>query len=263
MKHILGLLVVAVLLGLGFYALYHGSSQEDAVVVSEETVTVEASAPTITPISHATMVLQWGETIIYTDPVGGAEAFAGQKPATLVLVTDIHGDHLSTSTLSAVVGEGTTLIAPQAVKDLLPEALAARVIVLANDATITEQGLTITGIPMYNVPETDDSRHPKGRGNGYLVEKEGYRVYIAGDTANTPSMRALTDIDMAFIPMNLPYTMSVEEAAEAVLAFAPRTVYPYHFRQPDGFADVQTFKTLVNEKNPTIEVILLDWYAGN
>src|SRR5690606_36671567 len=105
--------------------------------------------------------------------------------------------------------------------------------------------------------------HSKGRGNGYLLEMDGHRAYIAGDTAGIPEMRALTDIDLAFVPMNPPYTMDVEEAADAVLEFAPVTVLPYHYRTPDGLSDVARFAEIVNEGNPEIEVVQLEWYAGS
>lgn len=113
---------------------------------------------------------------------------------------------------------------------------------------------------MYNVPEAQDSRHVKGRGNGYIIEREGYRVYVAGDTGNTNELRSLRNIDMAFIPMNLPFTMSVEDAASAVVAFKPKQVYPYHYRQQDGFADVNKFKQLVDAANIDTDVVLLNWY---
>ncbi len=253
----------------GFYALNdYIFTEKQAETVTEtprapvvdSLATTNAEAVVVAPISHATMVLTFGEVVVYVDPVGGAEAFAGQPPANIVLVTDIHGDHLSTSTLEAVMGDTTTLIAPQAVQELLPASLASRVTVMANDDTRTEQGLSITATPMYNVPETADSRHAKGRGNGYLVSVEDTRVYIAGDTGPIPEMMALTDIDVAFVPMNLPYTMGVEEASQAVLAFAPTKVIPYHYRQPDGFADVEKFKSLIEAGNKDIEVELLGWY---
>ena len=215
----------------------------------------------VIPISHATAVLRWGDTTFYTDPVGDAGAFAGQPPADIILVTDIHGDHLSTSTLSALVGTSTVLIVPQAVKDQLPGNLATRAKVLKNGETLSEKDFHILGIPMYNLPESTSAFHTKGRGNGYVIEKDGFRVYIAGDTAGTPEMRALTDIDIALVPMNLPYTMSVEEAADATLAFKPRQVYPYHYRGQDGLSDVKKFKELVNAGDLNIEVVLLDWYA--
>ncbi len=225
------------------------------------TETPKNSPVTVTPISHATAMLEWGDSIIYTDPVGGAEAFANRPSPAVILVTDIHGDHLSTSTLALFTKRNVTFVVPQAVKDLLPTELAERVNVLANgEEMTTREGLTIRAMPMYNLPESNDSKHTKGRGNGYILSKDTYRVYVAGDTAGTPEMRALTNIDMAFIPMNLPYTMSVEDAADAVLAFKPKKVYPYHYRTPEGFSDVQKFKTMVNAGSPAIEVILAEWY---
>ena len=222
---------------------------------------VENNSVSIYPISHATAVISWGDTVIYTDPVGGAEAFSGQPSPNIILVTDVHGDHLSTSTLDAIIGNAV-LIVPQAVKDLLPENLAVRAVVLANDEAVTEQGLRILAMPMYNLPEKKDAYHIKGRGNGYILEREGKRVYVAGDTAGIPEMRALKNIDIALIPMNLPYTMDIAQAADAVLAFAPKHVYPYHYRGPDGLSDVSKFKELVNSSNPDIDVVLLDWYKN-
>lgn len=216
----------------------------------------------VIPISHATAILKWDSAIIYTDPTGGAMMFRDQPEADIILVTDIHGDHYSPETLMAVleVSPDATLIAPQAVIDMMPEELASKAQALANDQSITVLDFDITGIPMYNLPESPDSRHPKGRGNGYLIERGGYRTYIAGDTAGTPEMRALKDIDLALIPMNEPFTMSVEEAADAVRDFKPKQVYPFHYRGQDGFADVDKFKRSVNAGEPDIDVVLLDWY---
>lgn len=225
-------------------------------------MTQNNALPTITPIVHATGVITWGSVTLYIDPTGDADAFIGKAPATIVVVTDIHGDHLSTSTLEAVVGVNTALIVPQAVQDQLPPDLAARARVLKNGETTSESGIQIEAIPMYNVPESPDAWHTKGRGNGYVLEKDGVRVYIAGDTAGIPEMRALKDIDIALVPMNLPYTMGVEEAADAVLDFKPVHVYPYHYRGPDGLADVKKFKSLVNAGDPNIDVVLLDWYPN-
>ena len=213
---------------------------------------------TVTPISHATMVLKWNDLIILTDPVGDVAQYVNVKPD-IILITDIHTDHLSTSTLKAVMGNAA-IIVPQAVEDRLPKEIADRTEVMKNNERKDVKGLSIMATPMYNLPESADSRHTKGRGNGYVLEKESYRVYIAGDTSGTPEMRALTDIDIAFVPMNLPYTMSVEDAAEAVKAFHPAKVYPYHYRGESGFSDVNRFKTLVEEANVGTKVILLNWY---
>ncbi len=267
MKMLIGFLVSgAVIVGL-FYVFNNYIYQEkQGNALVNEPMNTPAE---ITPIEHATGIIEWGKepdvTRIFFDPTGGADAYIGligERGAAIVVVTDIHGDHLSTSTLSAVVGANTILIVPQAVQDLLPPDLAARATVLANGQSTTLDDLTILAIPMYNLPESSDSRHTKGRGNGYVLERDGFRVYVAGDTAGIPEMRALTDIDIALIPMNLPYTMSVEEAASAVLDFKPKQVYPYHYRGQDGLADIEKFKSLVNASDPNIDVVLADWYPA-
>lgn len=242
----------------GFYAFNNYIYQEkqgDSPAPSSAVTAVE-----VVPIMHATALIKWGEQVIYTDPTGGAEAFVGQPAPSIILVTDIHGDHLSTSTLTALAGVGVTLIIPEAVKEKLPTDLASRALVLKNGDTLSELDFTITAIPMYNLPDSTDARHAKGRGNGYVISKNEFDVYVAGDTAGIPEMRALTGIDIALIPMNLPYTMGVEEAADAVLAFKPKEVMPYHYRGQDGLADVAKFKSLVNAGDPNIVVTQLDWY---
>ena len=112
---------------------------------------------------------------------------------------------------------------------------------------------------MYNLTEERKNFHTKGRGNGYVVTLGGKRVYVSGDTEDIPEMRALKDIDAAFVCMNLPYTMDVDHAADAVLAFKPKIVYPYHYRGKEGMSDVEKFKTLVS-KEKAVEVRLLKWY---
>ncbi|MFZ2621430.1 MAG: MBL fold metallo-hydrolase [Minisyncoccia bacterium] len=227
--------------------------------VTQTTQTTQNGPVKIIPISHATAVINWGDKNIYTDSVGGAEVFTDQASPDIILLTDIHGDHLNVDTLIKVLGRAI-LITPQAVKDLLPADLALKAQVMKNGETKTFGGFTITAIPMYNLPESKDAFHTKGRGNGYVVEKDGFQVYIAGDTSGTLEMRALKNIDIALVPMNLPYTMSVEEAANAVLEFKPKQVWPYHYRGPGGLSDVQHFKDLINAGDPNIEVILGKWY---
>ena len=265
---IVGLAAIIVIAGAWYAFEKNGAEQGD-------TMDTRMQSPIkVIPISHATAILEWpastsdgsstrggGGAVFYTDPTGGADAFAGQPPADIVFVTDIHGDHLQPETLAAVLGDAV-LVVPQAVKDQLPEALAGKSLVMKNGDSIEQHGFTITAIPMYNVPESPEAFHIKGRGNGYLIERDGTRLYIAGDTGGTQEMRALTNIDTALVPMNLPYTMSVDEAADAVLAFKPLHVYPYHYRGPDGLADVERFKQLVEAGDPSINVGLLDWYAA-
>lgn len=220
----------------------------------------EASEIEISPISHATAVFHWGEHVFYTDPVGGAEAFEGKEEADFILITDIHGDHMNAETLKALNPGDTKIIVPKAVQEKLPEELQSNLIVMKNGDSEDLMGFSIKAIPMYNLPQSSDAMHVKGRGNGYVLEKDGKRLYISGDTEDIPEMRNLKNIDVALVSMNLPYTMPVDQAAEGVLAFKPKKVIPYHYRGKDGFADVDKFKSLVNEGDENIQVELMEWY---
>jgi L-ascorbate metabolism protein UlaG (beta-lactamase superfamily) len=204
------------------------------------------------PVKHASFVMQWNGKTIYVDPVGGAEPYAGLPGPDLVLITDIHPDHLNADTLADM--KGTSVVAPQAVYDQAPDNIKHMITtILKNGDQVTVDGIGIEAMPMYNITEGRLQYHEKGRGNGYLLTLGDERVYIAGDTEAIPEMLALEDIDVAFIPMNLPYTMTVEQAAEAVRTFRPVIVYPYHYRG----SDVEEFRRLVGDAS---EVRLLEWY---
>lgn len=261
-------LFTVIILGLSFFSCKNETkkdSEMDRGTVGEaaDKVKNERDSIKVEPISHATAVIKWGDVIIYTDPTGGAEAFAGKEKPDFVLITDIHGDHMDAETLKALELGNTQIIVPQAVKDKLPEEMQNQLVVLNNGESREFMGFDIEAIPMYNLPEDPESRHTKGRGNGYVLEKDGKRLYIAGDTEDIPEMRNLENIDVALVPMNLPYTMTVEQAAEGVLEFEPKKVIPYHYRGQDGLADVEKFRKLVNSKNEEIEVVLLEWYPKN
>ncbi len=233
---------------------------EESTALNDDMNEQEEANINIEPVSHATAVINWDDAVFYTDPVGGAELFTEMDKPNFILITDIHGDHMNAETLEGLELGDTKIIVPQAVKEQLPETLQANLMVMANGDRMQLEGFTIEALPMYNLPEVDDAMHIKGRGNGYVLEKNGKRLYISGDTEDIPEMRNLKNIDAALVCMNLPYTMPVNQAAEGVLAFAPKKVYPYHYRGKDGLADVEKFKSLVQEKNDSIEVILLDWY---
>ncbi len=228
----------------------------------QKEINTDISDLEIIPVSHATAVFKWGNTVFYTDPVGGAEAFKGKSSPDFILITDIHGDHMNAETLLALELGETKIIVPKAVQDKLPEELQSNLIVLNNGETHDLKGFKIKAIPMYNLPQSKDAMHVKGRGNGYVLENNGMRLYISGDTEDIPEMRNLENIDVALVSMNLPYTMPVDQAAEGVLAFKPKKVIPYHYRGKDGFADVDEFKRLVNEGNDNIQVELMDWYPS-
>lgn len=214
----------------------------------------------VNPVSHASFVLRLEETIIYNDPVGEIQLYESYEKPDLVLLSDIHEDHLDITTLVGVVGEDTVIVASNAVTEKLPLELQEKTVSMNNGDFHQVDGISIEAIPMYNLPPSEDAYHIKGRGNGYVLGSEETRVYIAGDTSDIPEMRALEDIDLAFIPMNLPYTMDVDVAADAVLDFAPSVVYPYHYRDTDGLSDIAEFARLVGVGNTEIEVKILDWY---
>jgi L-ascorbate metabolism protein UlaG (beta-lactamase superfamily) len=221
-----------------------------------DTVPANGGDIILQPLQHATLALRWKEHTIYVDPVGGAALFTNLPAPTLVVLTDIHGDHLQLSTLQAVVTEKTLFVAPPAATAQLPEAWRARVTSLTNGQSATVAGLSIEAVAAYNLAEERKKFHPKGRGNGYILTLGGKRVYLSGDTEDIPEMRAVKNIDVAFLCMNQPYTMTVEQAADAVKAFRPRMVYPYHCRG----SDLNRFKELLAAEKD-IEVRLRDWYA--
>lgn len=220
-----------------------------------DTLNTERGKLIIQPIVHGTVVFTWDGKTIYIDPYGGAGAFTGIAPADMVVITDIHGDHLHLETLQALETTNAIFVVPQAVADKLPEVYKKKMVVIGNGEATNQAGVSIMATPMYNLPETEDSRHPKGRGNGYVLTMGGKRVYISGDTEDIPEMRALTNIDVAFICMNGP-TMDIQQAASAVLDFKPSIVYPFHHRG----SDIEAFKKLVQAGNATIDVRLRKWY---
>ena len=242
--------------------------QERPEVDSEPTY-AETTSPTkgegeieINPISHATAVLQWNDLNIYVDPVGGAEAFEGYGVPDLILVTDVHGDHFSLETLQALNTEKAKIIMPQAVADKMPENFTPQIDVLNNGDSKERYDIMVEAVPMYNLREEAKQFHTKGRGNGYVLNIGGQRIYFSGDTEDIPEMRNLVHIDKAFVCMNLPYTMTVESAADAVLEFKPSQVYPYHYRGNPDVSDVSKFKALVEKGDADIEVVQLDWYPN-
>jgi L-ascorbate metabolism protein UlaG (beta-lactamase superfamily) len=218
----------------------------------------EAGDLVIHPVQHASFVMQTPEVVIYVDPVGGAALYEGLPRPGLILITHEHPDHFDVPTLEALAGGDVPLLTNPSVHDKLPEALKARAAAIANGESTTVDGIAIDAIPAYNITPDRLQYHPKGRDNGYVLGFGGIRVYVAGDTEDTPEMRAVKDVDIAFLPMNLPYTMTIEQAADAVAAIGPGEVYPYHSKG----SDIEAFAKLVEEKAPDTEVLLRNWYPG-
>lgn len=222
---------------------------------------VDSGKISVSPIYHGSLVLGWEGKTIYIDPYGGADRFDCVPEADIVCITHAHGDHLNDETLAGLDLKNAQLVAPASVVEKIDTSAFGGVVTLANGESVTLLGIEIEAVPMYNLPDDETSRHKKGWGNGYVITLRDRRVYISGDTEDIPEMRALKDIDIAFVCMNLPYTMSVEQAAEAVIDFEPRNVYPYHYRGKDGMSDVGRFVELVQAARPDIDIVLLDWYA--
>jgi len=239
-----------------------GITKANAQLTTPDSIAAQGGNVIVQPIFHAALALQWKGKSIYIDPYNGAEAYKTLPKPDLVLITDIHGDHMDLKTLQGLDLSSATLIVPQAVADKLPAEWKEKIVVLNNGSTTEQSGISVSAIPMYNLPDDSTARHTKGRGNGYILTLGGKKFYISGDTEDIPEMRSLKNIDVAFVCMNLPYTMSVEQAASAVLDFEPKIVYPYHYRGQNGLSDIQQFKKLVNGGNASIDVRLKDWYVG-
>ena len=207
----------------------------------------------ITPIVHASTQVEYGGRVIHIDPSSQGD-YSKAKQADLILVTDIHQDHLDPAAIAKIRKTGAPVVAPAAAAEKLEGAT-----VVANGETKTVAGVQVEAVPMYNLqrgPAPGQLYHTKGRGNGYILTLGGKRVYFAGDTECTPEMRNLRNIEIAFMPMNLPYTMPPSEAAECVKAFKPKVVYPYHYRG----SNVAEFASAL--KVEPVEVKLLNWYPS-
>lgn len=174
------------------------------------------------------------------------------------MITHEHGDHYNAETLAALMGDETVMITNPAVFGMLPDDMKARTSAIANGGSATWATTQIDAIPAYNTTEERMNFHPQGRDNGYVLTVDGMRIYVSGDTEGVPEMRALENIYVAFVCMNLPFTMDAKAAAEAVSEFAPKYVYPYHYRGRDnGTQDPAEFAEMLTA---AIETKFGNWY---
>ncbi len=185
----------------------------------------------ITFIGHGSLMFAFEGKIVHVDPYSRIGDYTSLPKADLVLITHEHQDHFDADALDLVRTPSTALVVTQTVAGRLPGAT-----VMHNGEKISVQGITLEAVPAYNLVHMRSEGvafHPKGTGNGYVVTFGGKRVYVAGDTENIPEMKELQAIDIAFLPMNLPYTMTPEMAADAARSFQPKILYPYHFGETD------------------------------
>lgn len=204
---------------------------------------------TITFIGHGTLMMSVGGKVIHVDPVGQYADYGKLPKADVILVTHEHSDHLDLKAVGLISKAGTVVVANGAAGRQLKGSIEMK-----NGDVRDAVGFRIEAVPAYNLVHMRSPGvpyHPKGVGNGYVVTCGGKRIYIAGDTENTPEMKALKGIDIAFLPMNLPYTMTPEMVADAAKAFRPRVLYPYHF---GGTTTGKLKDLLKNEKDIEVRI---------
>jgi L-ascorbate metabolism protein UlaG (beta-lactamase superfamily) len=194
----------------------------------------------MTFLGHGTLMLLFGTRVIHVDPYSAVADYSRLPKADIVLLTHDHRDHLDLKALMPIRSEKTVVV--------LTETCAKQVsggVVLKNGDHTTFEGLKIEAVPAYNLVhkrDTGEAYHPRGMGNGYILTFGDKRVYIAGDTENIPEMKEIKDIDVAFLPMNLPFTMTPEMVADAAKTFKPKILYPYHFAETDPSKIVKLLK---------------------
>jgi L-ascorbate metabolism protein UlaG (beta-lactamase superfamily) len=218
-----------------------------ATQFEKDVIQTSAGELEITFLGHGTLMLAFDGKIIHVDPFGRVADYAQLPKADMVLITHEHGDHMDLGALAHIRIGQTEVV--------LTETCAEQVaggIVMRNGDTRTVKGITIEAVPAYNIVHKRPNGqpfHPEGVGNGYILTFGDKRVYVAGDSENTPEMKALRDIDCAFLPMNLPYTMTPEMVADVAKAMQPKILYPYHY----GDTDTSKLVALLKEQ-PGIEV---------
>jgi L-ascorbate metabolism protein UlaG (beta-lactamase superfamily) len=208
--------------------------------LQKDTFKTSGGELTISFIGHGTLMMEYNGKVIHIDPVSQFADYSKLPKGDLVLVTHSHGDHLDPAAIEKIRKENTEIVMAPVCQSKFPEGK-----ILKNGESGTFSGLLLEAVPAYNIKHErgpGQPFHPKGEGNGYILSFGNFRVYVAGDTENTPEMKSLKDIDVAFLPMNLPYTMTPEMVADAARSFKPKILYPYHFGDTNTDQLVQLLK---------------------
>jgi L-ascorbate metabolism protein UlaG (beta-lactamase superfamily) len=211
-----------------------------------DTISTSAGDLKITFIGHGTLMFTFGDKVIHVDPFSDLTDYSKLPKADLILITHEHRDHLDPAALSKVKKDSSIVITNENAGKKLTGG-----IVMKNGETQSFNNIKIDAVPAYNLIHKRDTGapfHPKGEGNGYVITFGDKKIYVAGDTENIPEMRQLKDIDVAFLPMNLPFTMTPEMVVEAVQAINPKILYPYH----TGNTDISKLQNLM--KNSAVAV---------
>lgn len=234
---------------ISFLILMCAAASFAAAPFAADTLQTAKGKITMTFIGHGTLMFNYDGFIVHVDPIGKYAGYDTLPKADLILVTHDHYDHLDADAIAKITTEKTVIIASGKCAEVLKGAL-----ILKNGDMKTLKDLSIEVVPAYNIVHKNQDQvpfHSKGEGNGYIMQYADKRIYVAGDTENIPEMKNLTKINVAFLPMNLPYTMTPEMVAEAVKAFRPDIVYPYHYGKTDTAKLLQLLK---GEKNIRVRI---------
>jgi len=215
-------IVFLVFVWMALFSVIHSQNQFES-----DTIATSNGDLIITFIGHATLMMNYNNNVIHIDPAGMFADYTTLPNADIILVTHNHGDHFNAETISIISKDNTKVVLTEKCAVQYP---AGIVLNMGEEKTVN--GINVKAVPAYNIEHKRDNGqvfHPKGEGNGYVISFGDTQVYIAGDTENIPEMKDLDGIDIAFIPMNLPYTMTPEMAADAVRMLNPKILYPYHF----------------------------------
>lgn len=233
---------------------YRAEQLTGSNILTGDTLTTTNGDIVFHPVNHASFVMSWNGKWIYNDPVGGAGPYANWPRADLILVSHNHSDHYDPTALTALRGSNGVIIAPQAVYNGMSASLRSNTWVLAYNAATNVIGINVLAVPGYN------SYHAYGMNNAYVLTVGGKRIFTSGDTGDVPEIRAVTNIDVAFLCMNLPYTVNWLAATNVVRAMKPRVLYPYHYRdQGTTYTNPPLFKQMLG-LDPGVEVRLRNWY---
>ena len=228
-----------------FFGVFHIAIAQESF--KKDVISTSAGTLNITFIGHGSLMMTFDGKIIHIDPYSKVADYTMLPKADLIIVTHDHSDHFDPAALQSITTSTTQILLPLVCADKVPGA-----IVMNNDETREIFGITIKAVPAYNLVhkrENGQPFHPKGVGNGYVVTFGDTKIYVAGDTENIPEMQALQGIDIAFLPMNLPYTMTPQMVADAARSFRPKILYPYHYGETDP-----TQLTAILQDDPAIEV---------
>jgi len=195
-------------------------------MVIEDIIITSSGDLKITYIGHASLYFTFNDKIIHIDPVSSQADYSTLPKADIIFITHEHGDHFDSNAIGNILTDTTTIVYTERCSQILDGG-----IIMRNGDTQIFDGIEVEAVPAYNIVNTQ--YHPKGIGNGYVFTFGDKRVYVAGDTENIPEMKALKNIDVAFLPMNLPYTMTPEMVVEAAKSFMPKILYIYHYRGSD------------------------------